>query len=276
MHIRSSITHSTLVMVLAAAAACSSDDGPVGPTPPPPGPSVLLKDIVIPNLPSPFYHFEYDAGGRLTVASFASGLTQYDLAYDGGRLSEMRNNIIVNHDRLVYSYDDAGRVSEVRYLDAAGTAYTRLHFAYVGQKLIRLERDRSVNAGFIVDKTMSLSYDGDGNLFELVDHRSAIPGAQDEATFVDRYELYDTGTNVDGFSLIHNEFFDHLVLLPGVQLQKGNPGRETRTGDGINYRVDYTYTYDGNLPLTKRGEGTFLNGADAGRRFQTNSVFSYY
>jgi len=71
--------------------------------------------------------------------------------------------------------------------------------------------------------------------------------------------------NVDGFSLIHNEFFDHLFLLHGVQLQKNNPGKETRTGDGVNYTVDYTYTYDSrNAPLTKKGDLLMLNGATGG------------
>jgi hypothetical protein len=271
--------YSLRLIVFAAATSCSGDGGSIAP-PPPPAPSiptVLLKDIVIPNLPSPFYHFEYDPAGRVTVASFASGLRLYGVSYDGGRLSEMRNNIVVNKDRLAYFYDDAGRVGAVTYADSTGNVYTRLYLTYVGQKLVGLERERRLDPGFVLDKTMSFSYGADGNLLEILERRPAIAGQQDEATFVDRFELYDDGINVDGFSLIHTEFFDHLVLLPAVQLQKGNPGRLTRSGDGINFRIDYTYTYDGrNVPLTKRGDATFLNGPDAGRRFQTNSVFSYY
>jgi hypothetical protein len=62
-----------------------------------------------------------------------------------------------------------------------------------------------------------------------------------------------------------------------VRLQKGNPAKHSRTGDGLHFRVDYRYTYDDrNRPLTKTGELTLLNGPDAGLRFQTNSVFSYY
>ena len=268
------IRRSVLVLVFAAASSCGTDAGPVAPTPP--APKVLLKDIAIPNLPSPFYHFEYDTQGRISVASFASELRLYDVRYAGGRISEMRNNIIVNHDRLAYVYDN-GKVTEVRYIDSAENTYVRLHFAYDGPKLIRIERERRFEPGFIVDKTMALSYDADGNLLELTEHHPPIAGQQDEVTFVDRFELYDAGINVDGFSLIHSEFFDHLVLLPDVQLQKGNPRRQTRTGDGVNFTVDYTYAYDDrNLPLTKRGDLTIVNGPDAGRRFQTNSVFSYY
>ena len=267
-----------LVMALAAAAACSGYEGPVSPTPPvPPVPTVLLKDIEIPNLPSPFYHFEYDTDGRVTAASFASGLRMYDVTYDRGRIKEMRNNVLVNHDELIYAYDDAGRVSGVRYRDSNGETYALLVFSYEGQKLTGVERDHRVDGGFIIDKTMSLAYDADGNLFTLTEHRPAIDGEQTETTTIDRFELYDDKINVDGFSLIHDDFFDHFVLLPGVQLQKGNPGRVTRTGDGLNFTVDYTYTYDdSNRPLTKIGQVRIANGPDAGRVIQTTSVFTYY
>jgi len=271
-------THRLAVCALALAAAlpsCRSEDATTAPTPP--APAVLLKDVVLSNLPSPYYHFEYDGTGRISSASFASGLTVYDVQYDGGRISEMRNTTVANHDRLQYVYDNAGRVAEVRYVDATGATYTRVHFTYAGQTLMGLERERRSTAGFVVDKALSLSYYADGNVREIIEHRPAIAGLQDEATFVDRYELYDDKINVDGFGLLHNEFFDHLVLLPAVRIQKGNPGRLTHTGSGINYAVDYVYTYgDRNLPLTKTGQLTLLNGPDAGRVFQTSSTFTYY
>jgi hypothetical protein len=149
-------------------------------------------------------------------------------------------------------------------------------FTYDGQKLIGLERERRVNGGFVIDKTMTLSYYPDGNLRELAQHRPAIAGFQDEQRYADLFEQYDTGINVDGFELLHDDFFDHLVLLP-VQLQKSNSRRVTRTGDGQNYVAEYTYTYDGsNRPLTRSGLVTFTNGTNVGRQFQTSSVLSYY
>ena len=270
--------YSRLFIVAVALLACNDEPQTTAPPPPvPPQPPVLLREIVIPNLPSPYYHFEYDAAGRVTAASFASGLRMYDVTYEGGRISEMRNNVVVNRDRLEYVYDDAGRVGAVRYVDASGVVFATLFFSYDGQKLIELERDRRVEGGFIIDKTMAFSYHADGNLLEITEHRPAIEGHQDETTTVDRFEQYDDKINVDGFSLIHDEFFDHLVLLPAVRLQKGNPARLTRTGDGINFRVDYSYTYDDkNRPLAKVGELTLLNGSDAGRAVQISSVFSYY
>jgi hypothetical protein len=124
---------------------------------------------------------------------------------------------------------------------------------------------------------MILSYYADGNLRELIEHRPAIDGEQDETTTVDRFENYDTAINVDAFALIHDEFFDHLILLPGVQLQKGNPARVTRTGDGLNFVVEFSYSYDAmSRPLMKSGALTVLNGTDAGRTYAISSLFSYY
>jgi hypothetical protein len=269
----------SVVLLVAAAASCGDYRAPTAPPlPAPPPPAVQLKDIEIATLPSPFYHFEYDATGRVSVASFASGLTQYDVHYVGGRISEMlQNSIAVNKDRLSYFYDTAGRVAEVRYVDASGNVYARVRLSYDGVKLIGLQRDHLLSGAFIVEKTMSFSYDANGNVSVVSEHHPAIAGVQDEATFVDHYEQYDTGINVDGFGLIHSEFFDNLVLLPEVQLQKNNPGLVTRSGDGLTFRVQYTYTYDpGNRPLTQTGDLTVLNGSDAGRHIQTSTVYSYY
>jgi len=266
-----------LASILAAAvSACSGEPDMTGPPPVPPPPVALLREIVIPNLPSPYYHFEYDSAGRVTTVSFASELRVYAVTYDGGRIREMSNDAVGNRDRLQYVYDRAGQVDTIRYVDANGLVYTRLVLSYDGPRLAGIVRQRIVDAGIVVDKTMSLSYYPDGNLLEITEHRPALDG-QPEMSTVDHFEHYDDKINVDGFSLIHDDFFDHLVLLPGVQLQKGNPGRQTRTGDGFTFDVDYVYAYDGsNRPLSKSGDLTITNGPDAGRKIQIRSDFSYY
>jgi len=188
----------------------------------------------------------------------------------------MRYNILVNKDRLKYVYDDTGRVNMVKYTDSTGVVFARVNFTYNGQKLIKLKRGRKSDVDFITDKIMTFSYHPDGNLFEIVYHYPATKD-QPESIFTDRFEQYDNKINVDGFSLIHNDFFDHLVLLPEVQLQKNNPRKEIRTGDGLNYVVNYTYVYsNNNAPLTKKGELTISNGSDAGKKIQISSIFSYY
>lgn len=55
----------TLLLVLAfAASACSVDARLNAPPENPPPATILLKDVVASSLPSPLYHFEYDASGR--------------------------------------------------------------------------------------------------------------------------------------------------------------------------------------------------------------------
>ncbi|HET6993669.1 MAG TPA: hypothetical protein VFI06_01745, partial [Chitinophagaceae bacterium] len=72
------------------------------------------------------------------------------------------------------------------------------------------------------------------------------------------------------------DFFDHLFLLPGVQLQKNNPRRIVRTGD-ITFNLDYTYTYNENgAPLTRSGDFVWTSGANAGQHVLLSAVFSYY
>lgn len=265
--------HLGLTITLAAALACGDTQAPGGPGG---SPAVLLQDVVVTNLPSPYYHFEYEPSGRIRHVSFASGLLIYDVAYQNGRIAELRNHTAGNADRLRYLYDVVGHVATVTYLDDAGTVFTRVHLTYDGDRLSRLERERRLGVGFATDKTMSFSYYPDGNLAEIVDHRPAVNGL-DSSTTVDRFEQYDGHVNVDAFGLIHNDFFDHVLLLPDVQLQMGNPAREIFTGVSTNFLFEYTYTYDAqDRPLTKGGTATILTGADSGRTFPLSTVFSYY
>ena len=264
---------------LATASACSGDSTITDPgtSAPPPPAKVLLKDVLVDRLPSPFYHFDYDADGTITGISYASGLTSYDVSYLGTRIRELRNNALGNHDRIVYAYDSDGRVVGVRYVNESGATFTIVIYSYEGDKLTGVERSRAVEGGFIIDKTISLSYWPDGNLREFAEHRPKIDGVQDETNNVVTYEQYDTGLNVDSFDLIHDDFFDHFVLLPGVQIQKNNPKRETRTGDGLTYVVDYTYAYDGaGRPVAKRGDLLITGGGEVGRRIQIGSAYTYY
>src|SRR5215475_8477145 len=99
-----------VVMVTLAMVSCQKETITIPSVPPAPTQKILLKDITIPHLPSPYYHFEYNADSTVANASFDSGLTMYDVVYNGNRIGEMRNNIIVNHDTLRYVYDNMGRI----------------------------------------------------------------------------------------------------------------------------------------------------------------------
>src|SRR5678816_2981040 len=95
-----------VVMVILAMVSCQKETVTIPSVPQASNKKILLKDITIPHLPSPYYHFEYNADSTVAKVSFDSGLTMYDLVYSGSRIGEMRNNIIVNHDTLRYVYDN--------------------------------------------------------------------------------------------------------------------------------------------------------------------------
>ncbi|RNI32784.1 hypothetical protein EFY79_20020 [Hanamia caeni] len=251
-------------------------DPPVSlPSPVVPVPTVLLKDVIIARLPNPYYHFEYNAEGNVNFISFASEFTRYDVNYDGGRISEMRNTILVNKDRLQYFYDDAGRVNAIRYVDTFGIVFRKISLTYNGSKLIKLDRETK-SGNFIPDKTITMSYYPDGNLSDLTVHFWATTG-QPEFIYTDHYEQYDDKLSIENFSLLHDEFFDHFVFLPGVQLQKNNPGKVTHTSANDSYRVNYTYTYNNHeAPLTRNGDLIFTGGPNAGQQFQLSAVYTYY
>ena len=244
------------------------------PTPAP----VFLKDIVIENLPSPYYHFEYDATGKISSASFAAGFIEYDVEYNNDKIMGLKNTGAGDSDHLIYSYDNAGRVTMITNENLGGTPYVKVHLTYDGHKLIKLERERLFAGDFIRNKVLSFSYYADGNLREIEYFFPATPiNGQIEHRYTDHFEQYDSKINVDAFELLHSEFFDHFILLPGVVLQKNNPAKITRTGDVENLQNIYTYSYnDKNLPLLKSGELTITSGPNTGQKFSEGTVFSYY
>lgn len=250
------------------------------PTVPPdiPPKHVLLKDITIPNLPSPYYHFEYNTDSLVIKADFASGFTNYDIFYSGNKIREMRNNIIVNHDTLRYVYDNAGRLVIINFINEANVIYRHASFIYDGDRIKGIEWDRKEgNVGFLIDRTLTFTFYPDGNVKTIAEHRPSINGVPDYSSVL-TFEQYDDKINVDDFGLIHDGIHDHLFLPQGFRLQKGNPKKEMLSVNGVDfYTVDYTYTYNNDsTPSIKTGDLLFLSGSNAGQRFQTNSMYSYY
>jgi hypothetical protein len=239
---------------------------------------ILLKDITIPNLPSPYYHFEYNSDSLITKANFASGFTNYDVLYSGGRITQMQNNIIVNHDTLRYVYDNAGKVTLIKFINSDNVIYRNAHFTYSGNVIKEISWDRKLQDGsFLTDRTLTFAFYADGNVHTIAEYRPAMPGVE-AYTSLTTFEQYDDKLNVDDFSLIHDGFHDHLLLLQGFHLQKNNPKKEMLSVNGTDlYTVDYTYSYNiDNTPINKAGDFLYLSGQYAGRRFQTNTFYSYY
>jgi hypothetical protein len=271
MPLRYMMTGMVIVILLSCNKKKESTDNPL--TPPPP---VFLKDIVVSNLPSPHYHFEYDSSGKYTFALFASGNRMYSIMHDGNRISELRNNTFINHDTLRYIYD-ANRVRTVNYIDESNSLYKRANLFYNSDKLQKIEWERNFAGGFPVDRRITFIYLPDGNLSEMTDHLPAIPGVQNEVTLITRFEQYDTKINKDDFMLLNEGGNPHVLIFPGLQIQKNNPHKIIRTGTGLHYTIDQTYTYSNkNVPLTKTGIVTINSGASAGQQFQSNTAYTYY
>src|SRR5436309_2543062 len=68
------------LIVLITMISCKKETSKPSPTPPA---SFKLKDVTIRNLPSPYYHFEYDDSGKITLFNYQSGLRIFDVTYDG-------------------------------------------------------------------------------------------------------------------------------------------------------------------------------------------------
>jgi len=91
--------------------------------------NILLRDMIIKNLPSPYYHFEYDDSAFITQASCKSGFNVYNLSYSKGRISQMQNNTAVNKDRLVYVYEN-GLVTQINFIKEAGVFFKKSSLTY--------------------------------------------------------------------------------------------------------------------------------------------------
>jgi len=260
--------------------ACRKDHNPIHHNPPPaPEKKILLKDITIPHLPSPYYHFEYNSDSLVSKADFASGYTIYDVIYNGNKISEMRNNILVNHDTLRYVYDNAGKVVMLKFIHQSNVLYRLVFFTYQGNLVTKIEWDQKEGTvGYWVDRTLTFIYHPDGNVKTITERRPAHDGIE-EYNSITQFDQYDDKINVDDFSLIHDGIHDHLFLLQGFRLQKNNPGKETFSAavGQTAYTVNYTYTYNAdNTPLSKLGDLLFTDGGDAGKKFQTSTFYTYY
>lgn len=237
----------------------------------------LLKDIVVEKLPSPYYHFEYNNSKQISRIEHNSGLWSYDVSYTSNRLTEMESDGFSDGEKLVYKYD-GDKVFLVEYIKATGVIYRRSFLSYSTSGLLeKIEWEMKDVAGFVAERTLSFTYYMDGNVSIKTDRFFEIPAQQQAMTIIDKYENYDNKVNTDDFTLLQNENGGHILLLPGVRLQKNNPGKNTRSGEGIHYKVDYTYTFDAKKrPLTKTGEVLFTNGPDAGSHLTSRTTYSYY
>ncbi|HEX5655128.1 MAG TPA: hypothetical protein VFX58_18760 [Chitinophagaceae bacterium] len=270
-------TLSFLLMLLLA--ACSKNEGPAGPViPPPPGEpgdsrAIRLKEITERNLPSPFFHFEYNDSGYATKINFAQGLFMYELHYNNRRLQQMINTR--NGDLLRYEYNQ-GKVTDIVETSAINAAKRwRYEFTYSGEQLTQVCWYRFPETGTdsSIERKISLRYHPDGNLSFFDDFRRT----NGELAWSSRtsFSSYDNRLNVDDFQ-VFKQFFEHLLFLPQVRLQKNNPGLVLITSAQNDFRIDYTYEYQNAKPVRRTGSLRQTRGNGNGGITELLTTYSYY
>ena len=143
---RYSLLSSLLVFGMVLFLSCDKG-GSVTPPPAPP-PAIQLKEIVIPSLPSPYYHFDYTSNGIIDKVLVESGLRSYDVLYNDNNISEMKSTNIINKDRLLYVYDINGKIAMIKYTNDNNVVYKRAHFTFQGDQLRTIEWERKENEGY--------------------------------------------------------------------------------------------------------------------------------
>ncbi|MFT3908362.1 MAG: hypothetical protein QM737_02975 [Ferruginibacter sp.] len=235
---------------------------------------VFLKDIQKSNLPSPYYHFEYDNKYARQI-NFASGFSQYVLEYQNKRLIKMLNSVF--GDRILYTYNN-NRVSLItEFSGITGFKHWEYYFGYNNRNQlaeVRWIRYDNNGSSHVYYRKAVLSYHPDGNLAGI-ENWMTNPNGQFAWTKTVRYEDYDNTVNVDSFGHL-KEFFETLLYLPAVQLQKNNHHTEVITTPQNDFRVTYTYLYNNGLPVKQTGIVVQTRGTGNPQPVTIETRYSYY
>lgn len=267
------------VIITSLVASCNKEMIPV--TFPPIGQpiadkrSIPLKEVFEQNLPSPYFKLVYDDSGYASIISFADGIQTYTLGYLNQRINKMVNT--KNNEVLTYHYTGVD-VSNITLHNAAGKKLRSFKFYYNHtRQLTRVDYFYVPNANpqdSLLERKVLLQYNDKGNLsrkegYELNNHNELL------LSHIIQYDDYDNGINVDDFYLL-KDFFDHLLFLPQVKLQINNPKLVTIKSDQADFRIDYTYTYSNQLPVSKSGRMEQVRGENPGQVFEFINQFTYY
>ncbi|RYY98432.1 MAG: hypothetical protein EOO11_08035 [Chitinophagaceae bacterium] len=235
--------------------------------------TVLLKEITASGLPGPLYRFSYDTAGYATALDYAAGFHKYRIDYSNRRVTQMTNT--QSGDVLRYDYRN-GQVTAIRHFDSTGRRAWTYGFRYnPGGQLqeLRWYRCGPGAADSLLERQVALAWGADGNLASWTDTLRVNGLMTPGNTTV--YSDYDNGVNVDDFYLFRS-FFEEVLYLPGVRLQRNNP-RSIRILGSINdYAIDHTYSYAQGLPVLKTGRMRQTRGGNPGQEISLRTSYSYY
>lgn len=278
--VREKLVLTLIVSICTLFQACKKDtDQPIPPKHDPPATeyytrNILLKDVNAQSLPSPYFHFEYDAFGLAKRIGFASGFYNYNLAYDNRKLLKMTN--IINNNSLEYTWSN-GKVTDIRERRITGEMIWHYIFLYNSNdqvKEIRWYQMNNATGDSLLYRKVKLAYRLEGNLARYDDYRSTSGPL--EWSHTEEFSNFDDGENVDDFGIL-KDFFDHVLFLPNIRLQINNPRDVRFTSVQNDYDIHYDWTYNNNkLPVLKRTTFTQTRGSDAGRTISASTSYSYY
>ncbi|RYZ23190.1 MAG: hypothetical protein EOO16_05975 [Chitinophagaceae bacterium] len=232
--------------------------------------SVRLREVHEQGMPGPYFHFDYDSAGFVTAIDYAAGFLRYTVGYANKRINKLTNRF--DSSVLRYAYQN-GLVTAIHKVDSTGQPEWDYRFAYTEGRLVRMEWVRKSAGAEQLERRAELSYGSDGNLASWNDFRRVNGNLELSRTYT--YSDYDNQTNVDDFYLTKS-FFEDVLFLPRVRLQRNNPRRVLITGAVNDFEIDYTYTYFGALPLSRSGVMRQVRGNGSAPALNTLSTYSYY
>jgi hypothetical protein len=235
--------------------------------------TVLLKDMDVEHLPSPYFHFEYDALHYVNKISFASEFFVYSVEYEHNRVKTIHSQ--PNGNTLVYVYNN-GQVSDINeFSGRTGTIAFTYHFTYdANHQLVQAFWYKYLDSGEASPfKRADLAYLADGNLASLDLYYAITPG-QLSWSSKEEFSDYDSNTNVEDITLL-KDFFDAYLFLPQVKLQRNNPMKEHIISDVNEYEISNAFDYQNGLPITKTSLVNQTKGGNGQGPIQGVTHFSY-
>jgi hypothetical protein len=271
-----------VVLLLTVSIGCKKYNDPLPQEQPPlPLPdddvrTVLLKDINAQSLPGPYYHFTYDSLHYVKQISFASDFAVYEVKYENKRVVMMTNS--VNDNVFIYHYTN-NLVTEIN--EFSGITVNKLYsYRLSYNSSNQLSQVNWVffsgNGAKDTVKKEVLTYLPTGNLAAIDHYYSTSPGQPLEWLSRDEFSDYDNRINVDDFSVLKKDFFSAYLFLPGVRLQKNNPGRQHIVAGGNEFDIRYSYQYQNGLPVSKTATITEKIGTVIQEPKTVTTQFSYY
>jgi len=255
--------------------ACDKKPEHINPQQPLDTVSIRLKEMVVSNLPSPHYKFQYNNERFVTALEHSSGLVKYELEYANGRLRKMTEKMF--GDSLIYSYSGSNVSAIDVYSGITGKREWHHEFTYNQQrKLLKAEWFVIAGTGtnLIRERKMEFMYRSDGNLAHYTDYFADVNGEYGPYTVV-AFDQYDDKINVDDFDLLKYNF-GHVVYLPGIRLQNNNPRYRHQENAVNEFEITYSYTYNDRLPMVKTTTVKKLRGDNAGLTTTGNTTYSYF